>query len=232
MTATDRDPIEDLKLAERHLPSAAVTERIRKACTRDLKPERAHSLRMRWVLTALGTTGGLLLVLGLTPNAMAKLPEELETAAYGFLGWGIVLCLVLFVGVAKPPGKRLGGRARLGIATLVPLLFLSYLGFVASERAPLGQALGDSGTLACGLYALFSSAVVAAGVMLPWRRTDPFNPGLTGALLGLGAGLAAALAVGVVCPCREGWHLWLSHGVALVVVTGLGAWVGRRWLAP
>ncbi len=232
MTTADRDPFEDCKLADKHVPSAAVAERIRHTCTRGLKAERAHSLRTRGWLTALAVSAGVLILLALSPRALARLSSEFESAVYGFLGWGVVLCLVLFVGLAKPPGKRLGRRMRLLIAALVPLAFFAYLGLSASGRAPLGQALGDSDTLGCGLYALFSSALVAAGVMLPWRRTDPFNPGITGALLGLGAGLGAALAMGLVCPSREGWHLWLSHGLALIAMMGLGAWVGRRWLAP
>lgn len=143
-----------------------------------------------------------------------------------------MLLAVLGLGVARPPGKRVRWQARLLVALLVPLSFFAYLALGANETLPVGRALGNEGTVGCGLFTLLASAIVSLGIMLPWRRTDPVSPRLTGALLGLGGGLVAAIAMGVVCPCREGWHLWLAHGASLVSVALIGAWVGRRWLAP
>jgi len=224
------DPFDSLEFQRDVQPREAVSAHIRHACTKNLTPARSVSRRSRLLLTALVAFAGLLALLAAGLHDHHDLGSE--NALYGTLGWACVLLVVLGLGVARPPGKRVRWQARLLVALLVPLSFLGYLAFEASETLPMDRALGNEGTVGCGVYTLLTSAVVSLGIMLPWRRTDPVSPGLTGALLGLGGGLVAAIAIGVVCPCREGWHLWLAHGASLVTVVLIGAWVGRRWLAP
>ena len=228
--SAEMDPFDSLEFRRDVQPGDAVSARIRHACTTNLTPARCVSPKNRLLVTALVALAGLsaLIATGLHDN------HDLgsESARYGTLGWVCVLFSVLGLGVARPPGKRVRWQARMLVALLVPLSFLVYLALGASETLPVDRALGNEGTVGCGLFTLLTSAVVSLGIMLPWRRTDPVSPGLTGALLGLGGGLVAAIAIGVVCPCREGWHLWLAHGASLVTVVLIGAWVGRRWLAP
>jgi hypothetical protein len=232
MSAADMDPFDDLKFQRDLKPGQDVDARIRRACTSNLEPAHPLSRQRRLLLTAVVALAGLVAMLAFGLRHGTELHSGAESALWGALGWASVLLVVLGIGVARPPGKRLGAATRLLVATLVPLFFFCYLALGASDTLPLDHALDDGGTLGCGLFTLLSSAVVALGVILPWRRTDPFNPTLTGALLGLGGGLVAAIAMGVVCPCHEGWHLWLAHGASLVIVVLIGAWVGRRWLAP
>jgi len=228
--SADMDPFHGLEPERGVPPGEAVSARIRQACTRDLTPARSVSPRRRFLLTA------LVAIIGLSALLAAGLHRHSEMAAtsalYGALGWAGVLLAVIVIGVARPSGKRAGRGVRLLVATLVPLGFLVYLAFAAHRTDPLENAISDAGTRGCGVFTLLTSAVAALGIMLPWRRTDPFNPGLTGALLGLGGGLVAAIGADIVCPCREGWHLWLAHGASLVAMVLIGAWVGRRWLAP
>ncbi len=225
------DPFDGLEFKRDEPPGAAVSARIRRACTSDLTPAGALSARRRLLMTAIVAAAGLaaLLAAGLRDHDRGGASEATLWVAGGWVG---VVSLVIGIGVARPPGKRSAWLTRVLVATLVPLSFCVYLALATSETLPLDHALHDSGTLGCGMYTLLTSALVALGVMLPWRRTDPVSPGLTGALLGLGGGLVAATAASVVCPSREGWHLWLAHGASLVVVVLIGAWVGRRWLAP
>lgn len=230
--SADMDPFDGLEFKRHEPPGAAVSARIRRACTSDLTPAGSVSARRRLLLTALVALAGLSALLAAGLHDHRDLGANTESVLWGALGWAGVLSVVIGIGVARPPGKRLGWPARVLVATLVPLAFLAYLALATRETLPVDRALDDQGTLGCGVYTLLTSAVVALGIMLPWRRTDPFNPGLTGALLGLGGGLVAATAANVVCPCREGWHLWLAHGASLVLVVLIGAWVGRRWLAP
>lgn len=224
------DPFDSLEFQRDVQPREAVSARIRHACTKNLTPARCVSQQKRLLVTGFVALAGLLALLAAGLHDHHQLGSE--NALYATLGWACVLLLVLALGVARPPGKRVGWQARLLVALLVPLSFLVYLALGASETLPMGRALDNEGTVGCGLYTLLTSAVVSLGIMLPWRRTDPVSPGLTGALLGLGGGLVAAIAMGVVCPCREGWHLWLAHGASLVSVVLIGAWIGRRWLAP
>jgi len=226
------DPFDGLEFKRDEPPCAAVSARIRRACTSDLTPASSLSARRRLLLTALAALAGLaaLLAAGLWDHREPG--GGSESVLWAALGWVSVVSVVLGVGVARPPGKRSAWTTRLLVATLVPLSFCVYLALATSETLSLDHALHDRGTMGCGLYTLLTSALVALGIMLPWRRTDPVSPALTGALLGLGGGLVAATAASVVCPCREGWHLGLAHGASLVIVVLIGAWVGRRWLAP
>ena len=68
--------------------------------------------------------------------------------------------------------------------------------------------------------------------MLLWRHTDPFSPGLSGALVGLLGGLAGAVGIGFACPNAEAWHMCIGHGLTLAAVGSLGWLLGRRLLAP
>jgi hypothetical protein len=88
------------------------------------------------------------------------------------------------------------------------------------------------GIMRCTLWSLLFGSVVAGTVLTLWRRTDPFDPGVSGALAGLVGGLTGALTVGVACPNFEAWHLCVGHTLGLVVLGVLGWMVGRRWLAP
>lgn len=231
MSAADLDPFEAVKLAPERPPSEHVSARIKAECTQGLAPCRSLSIHQRLLLTALVAGVGACAIVGLS-GAMSRAHQQIESAFFGTLAWAVVLSVVLALGLARPPGKRATSRTRLLIAASVPAMFMVYLGLSAANMLPVGQVVADENTLACGLHTLLCSSAVCLGIMLPWRRTDPFNPGLTGALLGLGGGLLAALAMGVVCPSREGWHLCLSHGLVLMLVVGVGALVGRRWLAP
>lgn len=231
MSAADFDPFDKLEFKSEIPPSEAVGSRIKQQCTRDLTRCSKASLELRLLATGAFALLGLAGILLLDVSDLNQIDRRVHAAALGMLGWALVLVMVLIVGLARPPGKRMTGRTRMLVATLVPLVFFAYLGLMASRTVPLGDALCAS-TITCGLHTLLMSAVVSLGIMLPWRRTDPFNPGVTGALIGLGGGLVAAIAMGVVCPNREGWHLWLAHGATLTAVVLLSALVGRRWLAP
>lgn len=231
MSEADFDPFDKLEFKREIPPGDAVESRIKRECTLGLKRRGTTSLKLRLLVTAALALISLAGILLLDVGDLHQIDRRVHAAALGILGWAGVLVAVLCIGLAQPPGKRMTWRTRMLVATSVPLVFFAYLGLVASRTVPLGEALCAS-TVSCGLHTLLMSAVVALGIMLPWRRTDPFNPGLTGALIGLGGGLVAAIAMGVVCPNREGWHLWLAHGVTLALVVLLSAWVGRRWLAP
>lgn len=226
------DPFDGLEFKRDEPPGPAVSARIRRTCTRDLTPAGSLSARRRLLLTALVALAGLVALLAAGALGHRELFTGSENALWAAVGWVLVVSMVIGIGVARPPGKRSAWRTRLLVALIVPLSFCVYLALVASETVPLAHSLDAGGTVGCGLYTLITSALVALGIMLPWRRTDPMSPALTGALLGLSGGLVAAAAANVVCPTREGWHLWLAHGASLVIVVLMGAWVGRRWLAP
>jgi hypothetical protein len=86
--------------------------------------------------------------------------------------------------------------------------------------------------LVCARHSLLSGATGAAGLLWLWRRTDPYSPLLTGALLGMFGGVTGIVSVGLLCAEREGLHLTFGHGACLLVTIGVCSLAGKRWLQP
>jgi hypothetical protein len=150
------------------------------------------------------------------------------------MGWALVVLAVLLSGFSR--FAVTSRRWLFAVAAAVPIGFFVYLAAVSSSFLPVATFLGDATHVerakACGWVALGVGGLSTASVLFVWRRTDPFNPGLGGALLGLIGGIAGATSVGLVCPDTEGWHLWIGHGLSVVAMCAVGAAIGRRWLSP
>lgn len=213
-------------------PSPEREAQIRKECTASLTPIAPLK---RWQRVASCCALGLLVMSGLAALTRGDGVHQLtRSTLYGAAAWALVLLSVLLVGFG-PQGSR-AALFRIGAALSVPLAFLAYLGVSQSAWTPLVEWIGHpihcANAFRCGVMALGLGAISASGVMLVWRRTDPFNPGWSGALAGVVGGMTGALSVGLVCPDGEAWHLWLGHGVGVVMLVLIGAWLGRRVLSP
>jgi len=232
---TQKDPLADLPWPGATVtPSETCSKAIRGVCTKGLCPQRGVSATGRALLT-LGLS--VLLIGYYTWYAVAehKPSALMHTAVLGAMGWLGAQALLVFVTLARPPGKR-GSRAlRLGILFGVPLLFTAYLGLVSTDHfavskfvqgSPAGHAIG------CGLVALFFGALIAGGALVAWRRTDPYNPGISGAMIGLVAGLASGSGMSIACSSHEMLHSCVAHGAVVFALALAGFAVGRRLLTP
>ena len=159
----------------------------------------------------------------------------LSTALFGAVGWLGAQAVLVFVTLARPPGKR-GSRAlRLGLLLGVPVAFVAYLALVSTEHFTFSKfAQGYSGAhaIGCALVALFFGALVAGGAMFAWRRTDPYSPGLSGAMIGMIGGLASGAGMSVACPSHEAFHACFAHGMVVFALALAGFGLGRRLLVP
>lgn len=214
-------------------PRAEVTAAIRRDCSVGLeKGGRCLSATQRLVRSlALGAVAlGALVVMGGSgrPDGLAG------TGVSGLVGWMAVVATVLIVGLWAPVGHRSSRWLRFALLAILPASFAAYLALIAREWIPLSEfgPAHQERAADCGLHAVAVSAFITAAMMLVWRRTDPYSPGLSGALVGLAGGLIGALGVGAVCPTHDAWHLLLSHGTLVVVLSAAGWLVGRRSLAP
>jgi hypothetical protein len=163
-------------------------------------------------------------------------PSGIEmTFLYGALGWLGAQALLVFVALVRPPGKS-GSRAlRLGLLLGVPVLFIGYLALASTEQFSFARfTSGYSGghALGCGLVALVMGALVAGGAMFAWRGTDPYSPGLSGAMIGMVGGLASGAGVSVACPSHEAFHSCFAHGLIVFALAAAGFGLGRRLLPP
>lgn len=232
---TQKDPLLDMPWpGATATPSEACSKAIRGTCTKGLCAKRGVSATTRALLTL-----GLSLLLlgyytwyGLTDNRPSGV---MRTALFGAMGWLGAQAVLVFVTLVRPPGKR-GSRAlRLAMLLAVPLLFVGYLALVSTEAVPLGKfAHGYSGghALGCGVVALALGALVAGGAIFAWRRTDPYTPGLSGALIGMVAGIASGSGMSVACATGEAFHVCFAHGLVVFALSALGFGLGRRLLAP
>ena len=135
---------------------------------------------------------------------------------------------------ALPHVGRWDLSARRALVLIAALSVLIALGLEATHFLPWTRfAAVEAGPAAsCAAHAFFNGILCLGALLLLWKKTDPFSPGLTGALLGLVGGLGGALSVGMVCPREEGFHLVLGHGLAALAVCGMGFSAGRKWMTP
>jgi hypothetical protein len=228
------DPLADLPWPKPEAPGDAVSAKICGACTKNLCPKRGLSAlsRLALCLVVSGLVAGYGYWFGVQHN---RSELGLRMGVYGAVAWGLVQAAVLYVGFAPQRGVLGSRRVRLGVAMLLPLLFLGYLSYAAWSYVPFEEFRNSprSGhAVGCGLVALLFGAVVGGAVLFAWRRTDPVTPRLSGTLAGLVGGVGGALAVGIGCPSHEAWHLWTAHGLIVLALGLMGFGVGRRLLSP
>jgi hypothetical protein len=232
---TQKDPLADLPWPGATVtPSETCSQAIRGACTQGLCKKRGVSALGR----ALVTLGLSVLLVGYyTWYAIAdhRPSAVVSTALFGALGWLGAQAVLMFVTLVRPPGKRGSRGMRLAILLAVPVLFMAYLALFATERFTFANFVrGYSGghALGCGLVALFLGGLVAGGALFAWRRTDPYNPGISGAMIGMFGGIASGVGMSVACPSHEAFHACFAHGIGVFALALLGFGFGRRLLTP
>lgn len=232
---TQKDPLAELPWPGATVtPSQACSEAIRGTCTKGLCKKRGVSATGRALLT-LGLSVSLLVFYTWYAWTDQRPSSIVATALYGAMGWLGAQALLLFITLVRPPGKR-GSRAlRLGLVIGVPVLFVAYLGLVSTEHFALSkftQPEYSGHALGCGLIALFMGGLVAGGALVAWRHTDPYSPGMSGAAIGVIAGISSGAGMTVACPSHEAFHSYIAHGLIVFALAALGFGLGRRLLPP
>ena len=232
---TQKDPLADIAWPGATVtPSETCSQAIRGVCTKGLCKERGVSATGRVLLTL----GLCVMLVGLyswhavTEHRPSPL---LNTALFGALGWLGAQTVLVLVTLGRPPGKRGSRTMRLTLLAGTPVLFMAYLALVSTEHfafAKFTQGHSGAHAIGCGIVALFFGALIAGGALVAWRRTDPYHPGISGAMIGMVAGLASGSGMSVACASHETWHAWFSHGLVVFALALLGFGFGRRLLAP
>ena len=136
-----------------------------------------------------------------------------------------------------------GGRSGLGLPARLRWIFVAVAlaGFEAINAAVtvpvegsvhLEGAAASAGTFWCALHGGLLAAVAGALVFHGARRSAVVSPTAAGAVAGLAAGFAGALAQHLLCPVMDMDHTLFAHLAPPALGALLGALAGRRWLAP
>lgn len=229
------DPFEGATWPKQQCPSAELAQHIRDLCTADLRPRPQQGVMPR-VIKSIALSGGLFAVLLAVGWQRHPPRQAIALALGGALVWGIVQASVVLVGFGRCPGKRVHRVLRWGLVIAVTSAFCLHLTLASDSRLAINAFVHHQPsihhTVVCGVHAMIFGVLAIAALFAVWRHSDPFSPRLSGAVSGLAGGLVGAVALDMTCPHMEAWHLWIGHGLALVVLVALGWFAGRKWLAP
>lgn len=136
-----------------------------------------------------------------------------------------------------------GGRSGLGLPSRLRWAFVAvalagYEAINAAVTVPVEGSVHHEGAAAsaatvwCAVHGGLLAAVAGALVFLGARRSAVVSPTAAGAVAGLAAGFAGALAQHLLCPVMDMDHTLFAHLAPPALGALLGAWAGRRWLAP
>lgn len=212
-------------------PPRQVSESIRQRVAANLQSQRGPSGRTRWLMGLAGVVVAMFAVGIMAAEQAALAPQR----AFAILLLGISLVgVATFVGLGRTGGVPVSVGTRTALALLPPLGFLLVV-WLAHDVMPLealSSAPMEASTAGCLMHGALLAALPLVMLVLAWRRTDPFTPRLTGALIGGWAGLTGAVGLTVACPSTELFHVAVGHGGALVGGALIGLWLGRRFLSP
>ncbi|MES2843603.1 MAG: DUF1109 domain-containing protein [Pseudomonadota bacterium] len=179
-------------------------------------------------LAVLGVAGFIFLsVIGMRDDLPGAYAQPL-IAAKSVLPVGLALLGLGFaIALARPDGQvRLWPLSVIGVAALG----LFALGMLATPTERWASGIVGQTILPC-LLSIPALAVVPLGVALvALRRGASTAPRLSGALAGLGAGAAATAVYALHCTEDSPLFYVTWYGLAILLVTALGAALGQRLL--
>lgn len=204
-------------------PSQQTGDAIRREVADNIRPVGANSLSTRGLM--LFAVGTVVVVVG---SLAFGGPTHRDAADLAGLG----LTLAAVIAMVALLSHRFGGSAHAKIAVVALLLaaWAAHVGGFCQGSSLASLYAGP--TIACAARATLVGLLSAGAFAWIWRRTDPFTPRLTGALVGVAAGSVAAATMGLTCPGTCAVHMAVGHTL-IVPVLGLAAYaVSPRVLTP
>jgi hypothetical protein len=140
------------------------------------------------------------------------------------------LSLGLLLRFARPEGRA--GALAAGYAVPVLAALALWLG-AFTLRAPAARfaEVGAASLTECLGFIVALAALPTVVALRVLRRGASTAPALSGALAGLTAAAGAATGYSLFCTQDNPLFFVTWYGAAILIVTGLAAWAGRRVLA-
>jgi hypothetical protein len=206
-------------------------EALLEAIARDLRPvqpsPRPFRLALRMAPLALMVSPALLLLIGIRSDQ--KVLGPLLTWGASIAQFGFAIVLVWVAAHESTPAGRLP-RNVVYLVAITTSLFAVTLTWLTFSISP---TRGDSGVspwamgLPCGISSTLAGGILVGLFSWVYRTSLAARPAVAGALYGAGAGVAINAGWRLACPISDPWHVLGFHGSAVVVITLLGALVGR-----
>jgi hypothetical protein len=151
------------------------------------------------------------------------------------MAWIVPLGVLTIATVAvaicfAPAGRRVLGRG--GHLALALTLVAGWSIFIATMLIGATSFDFEATGLMCALRGGGGGLIAGAAMLWIWRKSDPWTPRASGAVVGAAAGCIATAAVGLACSLPEPGHIVLGHWAMVPLLALLGASLGRRVLRP
>lgn len=188
---------------------------------------RAPAVRAIAALAPAAVVAGVVVMVAIrrdfsTLSWMARWAPVLSLATLGVLG---------IIGAIYRGKDNLGSSNTTRIALAVTTVgVFEALSLTIGER-PLwgGEA---SHHIECALWGSAVPWALVPLTMLSLRGMAPVRPGLAGAAVGASVAAFTSVIQHFTCASPSLFHTAFSHGMSFIVCSVVGAWLGRRWLAP
>lgn len=193
------------------------------------EPPPGATLARLLLPACLASCAALLATAGLRPDiALAA------TTPRVLFKWMLAVALVCFAAgaslrVARPGASLQGWRVAL-LATAAMLVAGIAVELVLLPREQwAAQARGENATWCLRMIPLLAAAPLAA-ILIALHRAAPTRPALAGAIAGLLAGAAGAALYSLHCTDDSPLFVANWYGLAIAIVVGIGALLGKRVL--
>ncbi len=208
---------------------------LREALANDCAPRRATSRWTRVAVPALAAAALAGVVWLVRPR------HDFATAATPFFWFAAFAWIAIVAGGMRLLVAR--GRLGLGVPAAYRWLYIGFAVLAFEVLSVLGNR-GDANSIEhVGSHTWWahwtcapSGSLAALALALPifglLRRSAVVAPEAAGALAGLVAGIGSVLASQMACGFADAMHYTTIHLVPIVMAIVMGAWVGRRTLAP
>jgi hypothetical protein len=213
-------------------PSPDLKRRVLGAVAAAPAPTRSEVRRRGWLAFAVSAAIALAIFAEAGGLRLGGRPGLLVVSTC--VGWILATSAAAAFGVAR--GRSTPGRSTGALLVLLVALPVALLAWKVGVSLPFGAGAtapwpGRPGFRCLGLSLAMAAPLLAALVVMR-RGSDPVHPAVAGAMLGLTAAIAAGALVDLWCPVAYLPHVLLGHILPLAIVAAVGAWTGRRMLAP
>lgn len=211
-------------------PPSDLRARILAEVARTPAPTRSEHRKKILLIAAVGALSTTTLFFAMGGFSRGARPIELVAFTAGF---ALVAALVLTRMSAGVSGSMLGRPRHVLLLLCVaaaPVLAIAAL--VASAVWPEQAAEPTPGgaNMLCALITILQGALPLVALIVPRRGSDPVHPAITGAALGMTAGAWTAMMAYLRCPHAAAFHCIIAHVVPTLVLTAVGAILGRALL--